>query len=346
MIKPLILALLCLLQAGAAFADDDYSRVIKKEFDVNPDANLVLNNKYGKIHCNNWEKNTIQIEVTVTVTAGKQETADKIMNGISVVFNANPSQVEAKTVIDEIKARGRRYFQIDYMIHLPSTINLDITNKFGDIYLNEVTGKCKINLSYGNLDANKLGHGDNLLDLKFSNADVNWMKGAVVLLKYSNFDLDYAGSLRLDSKFSNLKADKIIALNVSFEGGRLDMEANEVMDCRSKFSDIDVQRLEQSLSLDIQYGSCDIHEVAPGFSAITVRNKYGDVNVEIPEGAAYTLDAQLKFCELEFPERNSKFSYRSQTSTEKVYKGTVNGGDETPKAKVTITSEFGNVSLD
>jgi hypothetical protein len=338
------LVLIFLLGIKGAKAHEEFTRLIRKEFTVNPDAQLTINNKFGKVHCTNWDKNSVSIEVAITLTAADQEEADKQFKRISIDFTDTPSSVSATTNMEEFKNSGRNRFSVDYNISMPVTNNLDVTNKFGDIYINELQGKARINLGYGNLEANKLGNSDNLLDIKFGKARVNWIKGAVLSLKYSEMDLDYAGSLRLDSKFSDLDAEKIIVLNVVFEGGKLNMENSSAVDSKSKFSDIDIQRIEQSLNLDIQYGNCDVHEMPADFTSVNIRNKYGDVSIGLSEQAKCSLEADLKFCELDFPSDKAKFSFRSTSNTSASYKGIIGGG-ETPASKVVVHSEFGNVSL-
>lgn len=339
-----VLALLLILGIKGAKAHAEFSRVIKKEFTVNPDAQLVVNNRFGKVHCANWEKNSISFEVTITVTAADQKEADKKFLRIAIDFSGSPSSVTAITNMDELKNSGKGKFSIDYMVNMPGTVNLDVTNKFGDIFINELQGKARINLGYGNLEAKKLGNSDNLLDIKFSKARVNWITGAVLSLKYSDMKLDYAGSLRLDSRFSNLDAEKIVVLNVVFQGGTLTMENSSAVDSKSKFSDIDIQRIEQSLNLDIQYGNCEVHEMPADFTSVNIRNKYGDVSIGLNDQAKYSLEADLKFCELDFPSDKAKFSFRSTTPTANAYKGTI-GGSDSPLSKVIVHSEFGNVSL-
>jgi len=250
-----LLLFLLLLGIKGVKAHDEFTRTIKKDFPVNADAQLIINNKFGVIHCTNWENNTISFDIKITVTAHDQSDANKLMDKINISFSNTASLVEAKTIIDNIKFSGKGHFSIDYSVNMPIGISLDLTNKFGDIFINEVQGKTRIDLGYGNMEINKLGNSDNLLDISFSTANVKWMKGAVVSLKYANLKIDYAGSLRLDSKFSNLEAEKIIVLNVNFEGGNLDMETSSVIDSKIKFSDLEIGRIEKSLNLDIQYGS-------------------------------------------------------------------------------------------
>jgi hypothetical protein len=341
-----ILAVLFLAgNVSIAAAHDEYTRVIKKEFSVNPDAQLTIDNCFGNVHCNNWDKNIIQIEVNVTVEAPDENSATRMFEKVDININGSSSQVEAKTVIPEGGFKGKNRVKIDYTINMPTTINLDLSNKFGDVYINELGGKGKISLGYGNMEAGKFSNSDNLIDIKFSNANIKSIKGAVVNLKYSQMDLGYAGSLRLDSKYSNLDADKIISLVVNFEGGKLNLENGSVIESKSKFSDLSITRLEQSLSLDIQYGNCDIEEMPAGFTSISVKNKYGDVNIGLPSAATYSLDAELKFCDLDFPEDKANITQRIITNTSKSYKANV-GKEGTPSSTVFIRSEFGNVSLE
>jgi hypothetical protein len=346
--KTLIRMFIVLFLTGTisnASAMDEYTKVIKKEFTVNPDAQLTVDNSFGSVHCNNWDKNIVQIEVAITVDARDENAATKMFDKITINFNGSASQVEAKTILPDGGFKGRSSVKIDYTINMPTTINLDLSNKFGDIYINELGGKGVINLGYGNMEAGKFLNSDNLLDIKFGNANIKSMKGAVVNLKYSEMDLGYAGSMRLDSKYSNLDADKIISLVMTFEGGKLNLEDGSVIDGKSKFSDLSITRLGQSLNLDIQYGNCDIDEMPSEFTNISVKNKYGNVDIGLPSTANYALDAELKFCDLDFPESNANISQRIITNTSKLFKANV-GREATPSSKVFIRSEFGNVSLE
>ncbi|MCX6278641.1 MAG: hypothetical protein NT004_11150, partial [Bacteroidetes bacterium] len=113
-----------LLGIKGAKALDEYKKVIKKEFQVNADAQLTINNRFGKVHCENWDKNAITVEVTITVDASDQESADKRLNRIAVDFTDSPSLVTATTNMNEGKGRNDGHFSIDFMINMPTTNNL------------------------------------------------------------------------------------------------------------------------------------------------------------------------------------------------------------------------------
>jgi hypothetical protein len=80
------------------------------------------------------------------------------------------------------------------------------------------------------------------------------------------------------------------------------------------------------------------------FTSVYIRNKYGDVSIGLSEQAKYSLEADLKYCELDYPSDNAKFSFRSTSPTANTYKGII-GGTESAVSKVIVHSEYGNVSL-
>jgi hypothetical protein len=326
-------------------AREEYSRVIRKEYTVNPDAQLIISNLYGKVHCNNWDKPLVSFEIVLRVEASNEQAAQKLMDRIIIAMSGSPTLVDVRTTLEKEGFSGHSMVNVDYTINMPASVNLDLTNKFGDIYINELNGKGKINLSYGNMEVNKLGNSDNLLDIKFSKANIKSIQGAVVLLKYSELELDYAGSLRLDSKYSDLTANKIISLTGNLEGGKLDMENSTAVDSKSKFSDLDITRIEKNLTLDIQYGNCEVSEMPADFANISIHNKYADISIGLPEGANYVLEAELKFCDLDFPEEKANFSQKITGNTSKSYKAVV-GKDTNPPGRIKVISEYGNISLE
>ncbi|MCX6243887.1 MAG: DUF4097 family beta strand repeat-containing protein [Bacteroidetes bacterium] len=340
-----LLALIFILVPRNARAHDDYIKVIKKEFTINPDAQFILENKFGQVHCNNWDKNSILLEVRITVTAGNQDAANKLFGLVNIVTSGTPSQVEARTVFTADGPKGNSNISVDYIVSMPATVNLNLTNKFGDVYLNDLSGKGNINLAYGDLDANRLLNSDNVIDIKFGKANVQHITGAMLTLKYSEMKVGYAGSLFLDGKYSDLDGDKVISLSMGMEGGKVNVENTSAVTGKSRFADLNIGTLDKKLDLDIQYGNCDVDNVAADFSLISIRNKYGDVSVNIPTGTSYTLEADLKFCDLDFPEDQTSFTQKISTNTSKTIRGTV-GKKPGPEAKVIVKSEFGNVSLE
>jgi len=339
-----VLLLIFILFQGKASAYDESSKVIKKEYTVNPDARVLLDNKFGQIHINNWDKYMVSIEIRITVGASSPEKAQKLLDLVTIVSEGTPSNVQIRTMLSKDFSDNKK-LSVDYTVNMPSTIMLNLTNKFGDVFLNELLGKGNFNISYGNIEINKLMNSDNVININFGKGDIHYITGAMVSLKYSDLQVEYAGSLYVDSKFSNLEGIKIISLSLGFEGGKLDLDNSSVITGKSKFTDLSISHLDKKIDLDIQYGNCDVDQISADFTLVSIRNKYGHVSVNIPSGTSYSLDADLKFCDLDFPDDQAAFTQKISTNTSKSFRGTV-GKNPNPEAKVIIRSEFGNVSLE
>ncbi|MGA3014249.1 MAG: DUF4097 family beta strand repeat-containing protein [Bacteroidales bacterium] len=340
-----ILVLIFILKPAQARSHDDFTKVISKEYPVNPDAQVILDNKFGQIHCSNWDKNIVSIEVRISVNASSQASADKLFDLVNITSDGSPSRVETRTVFDKGGFGGNSKINIDYMVNMPTTVNLNITNKFGNIYVNELSGKANLDIAYGDMEVNKLLNTDNVIDIKFGKGTFQNITGAVVKMVYSEMKVEYAGSLFIDSKFSNLKGSRIISLSMGFEGGNMEIQNSTAITGKSKFSDLNINHLDKKLELDIQYGSCDVSHIGADFTLINIINKYGDVNVNIPSESSYKLDADLKFCDLDFPEDQANFTQKITTNTSKSFRAIV-GKAPNPEATVTVRSEFGNVSIE
>ena len=346
LLKITLFALLLMLAFGikGAKAHEQYTKVVKQEYPIPPDGQLTVTNKFGKIHFSNWDKNAVSFEITITAEAQDRKTAEKIIDRIDFIFNVNPTTLEAKTRFLENASQGRSSFRIDYMIKIPAGISLVVNNKFGDVYIDQVEGKTKLDVSYGNLEVNRLGNSDNLVNVEFGRANIAWSKGAVVVMKYSPLEMGYSGSLYLDSKFSDIRSGEVISANLNAEGGKLSLEKASALKSRCKFTTLDIGKVEKTINLDIQYGSCKIHEVPADFTSIVLSNQYADVAIWISENASYQLDAELKYCDIHYPSEKSKFSFRSSSPVEKSLKGYI--GSDNPGSKVQVRSEYGNVSLE
>lgn len=341
-----VLLLLFFFLAGltTVSAKDEYTKTISKQFNVKNGDKLIVDNRFGKVQCVNSDKDELSIRVNITVTAHNEEEAGKYFNRINIDINQNGPVITAKTSLSENHSASSN-FSIDYEVNMPAYMDLTIDNKFGDIFINELAGKGDIEVSYGNIDINKLINSDNLVQVKFGQGRIGWMKGAVVNLSYSKLDLDYSGSMRLNSKYSDLAAGQIISLNCDFEGGNLSLTNSSVIECRSKFSQISVGKLDKSVTLNSQYGNFDVDAIAPEFTNIDVRNRFGQISLNISGDASYTLDASMQFCDLDYPNHNAHMTEVDVNPTSKTYKGTIGQADH-PAATVTIDSQYGGVSIE
>ena len=336
-----ILCLLAVPLMAGARTRDGIARKIQKQFPVSQGATLLLNNRFGDITCINWDKMEISVEVTITVETSSEEKAQKIFNAINISFVASPGRVEVRTEFPE-DLNTRNPVNVDYRIWMPASVSMDVTNKFGDVFVPRLDGKGIFHIAYGNANLEKLNHPDNQVDVKFGSATIGTVTGTVIRIQYSRLNVSFAGTLKMDSKFSDMQIDRIDQLEGTFEGGQIDVGEVSALLMTTKFSGVEIRSLGKNINLDCKYGSIDVREVSSGFQSVKIFNKFGNVSLHLPTDARYTLDMESKFSGIKFPEHKASFTYREISDQGQVYRGSI--GDK-PSAVVVVRTEFGSVSL-
>ncbi|MBM3404934.1 MAG: DUF4097 domain-containing protein [Bacteroidetes bacterium] len=343
MIKTAILLFVSLFMLPA-FSKADFLRTIKKDFSVNPDAQLVIDNKYGKVQCISWDKLQVTIEVTITVSSPSEKAAKDILEDVQIDISGSPSQVKAITNLEQVKLPRNGKLTIDYQVNMPAGVSLDVRNKFGDTFIGEVKGKSLLDISYGKLIAEKLLHPDNEVTVKFGSGRITQMQGKDLEVKYSTFEVVNAGTLAINAKYSDIVAMEIQSANIDSEGGSMKITKSGQLNITSKFSDFKIGTISKGVILKNQYGTFDVGKFASGFESINIDNKFGSINLILNPEASYRLDATMKFCDLDYPSDGASVNVSNVSHTEKQFKGRI-GKNRDSASKVTIMSEFGNVNL-
>lgn len=337
-----------ILSAFAALslqASDEFTKKISKSFDVNKDATLSVKNKFGKVHCENWDKNSISIEVTITVQASNQEKANKYFEKIKVDITGSISLVTAVTSMeDNVFGKGSNEFSIDYMINMPRSVNVDLNNKFGDIILAEVGGTSKINLGYGTIDVKKLTGSASTIDIEFSDGYIGYIKSADLDLKYSDLKIDEIGDMTAESKFSELNIGKIdvLTLESGYDEDYIGSVRN--IDVEADFSDVEIRMVEQTLTANFDYGELKVKEVGKTFKLVDISNSFSDANIGFNPESSYRISATVKMGDFTYPQDRAKLSVVEMSYTSSKYEGLVGGNSDT-QSKVMIDSENSGVTL-
>ncbi|MBC8315425.1 MAG: hypothetical protein ISR57_04650 [Bacteroidales bacterium] len=319
----------------------EITKEITKKYSISPEAKVTLKNSFGSIHCTTWDKNEISINIVITVDTKSQEKAEEIFELIDFTLNGSESAVTARTrLAKDFKVKGK--FSINYFVHIPATVNLDLSNEFGDVVIGELKGRSIISIEYGHAVIETLNHGDNLLKVEFGSFRIGSLKGAVINMEFSKLTIDYAGSIRLKSKYSDLTIGEVVVLEGSVEGGKMNLENATVLTLTTEYPSVEIGTLKEKLFVDGDFGNFEIRHVSPDFKSITIINDYGNYIIPIGTSASYTIDAELHHGGIQLPKDQAEFSTYISSDSELIIQGTIG---KNPAGAVKIRSEFGNISL-
>jgi len=321
----------------------DFKKYVEKKFQVNKDASLMIKNKFGDIHCQVWNESSVSIKVEITVEASSQEKANKVLNRINVELSGDQNQVKGVTEVDNMSFNNAE-FSIDYFIMMPKSLNVDLNNSFGEIYVEEVDGDARINLEYGEMEVDALNGNSIEITLKFSEGSVDYMKNGKVSIEYGELDSKGANKLEVRSRFSELNLDKLETLVLDSQYDDISIGSTGDVEIIARFSDVEIEQLNGNFNLDAQYGEFSADYIHAGFDKGYVKTAFSGVSLEFDPKASFKVDAEMKFCTLSYPASGSKVTHSEQGYTTNLYKGTI-GPDSSPTASLVIVSQNGDVDI-
>lgn len=351
------LTLLLLFIPAIAFSSNETdkkkhekSKSINKSFDVNSNATLSINNKYGDVNVTTWNKNTIQIDIKITVKGNDLDDVEEQLEKINVEFNASKSLVEAKTLFRRKNNWGfwnknkKMSYEIDYTVKMPITNNANLSNDYGNISLNELEGEANINCDYGKIHIGDLKGKNSQINLDYcSSSTVNSMKDGSINVDYSKLTIENAETVKLNTDYSTIKLKKLDQLTFNADYGGVEVEQAASVSGNGDYSSLKFGTITKSLKLKSDYGSIRIKNLEKGFDFVDIDSEYAGIRIGISPNNNFNFVVDLQYAG--FKRNNSKIEMyeRIVKNTKKYYRGVYGKGKS--DSKVTIRSEFGSVSF-
>ena len=308
--------------AGSA---EERIKTYSKSYSVDGNDKLEIENKYGRVNVNTWNKNEVKVDVQIKGDASDNETAQKMIDAISISDSKSGDVVSFRTNFGNGSSsiwnlfnnmNDRHKVEVNYTIYMPSTMSLSLSNKYGAVVLPSLSGKVSIDNSYGSLTARALTNPSNEFNFHYYEVNIEELGGGSINLGY--------GSLKLG--------------NV----GRL--EANV------SYAPIDIEKLNTSGSINAKYGGgVKISEISKGLKNLDVDAKYSSVNIGLRGDESFDFDVTVKYGSFNFDENRLKVTSKSPDDSKgyhptKSYRGYM--GNSNSNNKISINSTYQSVKIE
>lgn len=346
--------LLALTVTMGIWAQGPFTKEIKKEFAVNPNTRLEVVNKYGNVDIVNRTDASLSIEVMVKVNIRDQQRAEELLRMIQIDISQEGDQIRAITDIGEDFGRYFKGFntnngglEIDYKISMPKTVPVNLSNKYGNVFIDELVSTSTIDVKYGKLTANKILHDSKepltKIYLSYSNGSVQETKWIELDIKYSKINITESKALAILSKYSKVfitNASSIVSESKydTYEIGRLNNFITT-----AAYGHFSINSLSGKLQVDTKYSDVLIEKVSATFEGIKINNSYGTYKLGIEPSASYKFNGYSKYCSIVYPENNAKVNRFNENNELKV--DGIIGNPQNAKAEVSVTSHYGNIRL-
>ncbi len=324
-------------------------KTIRKEFNVNSDALLKINNSYGNLVLNSWDQDKVLIVVHITTNGNNEEKVQRKLDEIDVNFEASASMVSAKTKFGDKDSwnwwgkNNNVNMQINYTISLPVKNSIHLSNDYGNITLDRVDGHAKISCDYGRLELGELrGRGNQLSFDYTSNSRIAYMNSGSIDADYSGFAIEKAGNLKINADYTNSKVEAMENLEYSADYGSIEVGEAGNVDGSGDYVNIKLGTIHGNVDLSADYGTIRIDRLAADAGNVDLSTDYTGIKIGYDPG--YNFDFEIS---TEYAGVNGKDDFTINISKEKdserYYKGY--HGKSGSGNMVRISSEYGGISF-
>lgn len=347
-IQKLRYSLIALLLLAVCTVDgkdqDQKKKYVEKSFKVSSSTSLRIENKFGKVEINSWEKSEFSIKVEIIGKGRSEERAQKILDAIDISIRESSAEVSLETEISETKNKNEEGFEINYTVYMPEGNPLNIKNSFGDVTMGDRGGDLKLTVAYGSMKVGDV-KGESEIKLSFGNGDVGNIQDGELTVKYSKLDIEAAAKLEFEQGFSDIEIGTVNDLELESKYGKVEIEKAHRIDADVHFSGFEIEELTGSLELDCSYlGDFSIDRLAKSFTLVDIDGKFGSYEIGLEPGLNADINAEFSFADLKMSsDVDAEFSYRVKESNKSYYKGKIGSGDS--NKVIRIDSGYGNLRL-
>ncbi len=350
--KTLSFALLfpTLLLANPVPSKYEKERVIKKNFNVSAAALLKVDNAYGNLSITSWKENRIEMVITIKADGYSEDKVIEKIEGVDIQFMNSKDLVSAKTIFNNQRngwswnwGNNNVNLSVHYSIKMPVTNAVDLENDYGSILIDRLDGHAKIECDYGRIDIGSLNGENNELHFDYtSKSSIGYIRSGSIDADYSGMTIEKAGNLSLETDYSSITVNDMEDLDYNADYGSIEIGKAHHVRGVGDYIGVKLGVLHGEVSLDSDYGSIKIEQMAANAGNLNINSNYTGVKIGYHPSYHFQFEIDTKYAGVSGKDYFD-LSISKEKSSERYYKG--NYGNPNAKNQVRVTSKYGGVSF-
>ncbi|TVZ59858.1 hypothetical protein NA63_2399 [Flavobacteriaceae bacterium MAR_2010_105] len=325
-------------------------KTIKKEYNVSANATLKVDNSYGNINVTTWNENRIVIEVKIKTNGNDEDKVQKKLNDIDVKFSASGQLVSAETVFSKSNNSWWNWgknnnvnMEINYIIKMPITNNVDLNNDYGSIDLDKLEGKATINCDYGKITTKSLMADGNVINFDYTNNSYfEYIKSGKINADYSGYTVGKTKNLQISADYSKSVIEVAEDVSYNCDYGSIHIEKANSVTGNGDYLTTRIGDIYKDVNLKADYGSIEIKQMTANAGNLKIDADYAGITVGFNSGYSFKFNVDLEHASLRDHE-SLDISKKNVQSSKKHYSGSY--GSSNSSNLIHINSSYGNVSL-
>ena len=279
-----------------------------------------------------------------------EEKVQKKLDQITVNFDASPNMVSAKTIFNKGKSSWWKWgnnnvnMKVDYVIKMPITNSVDLSNDYGSINLDKLEGHARISCDYGKITTKELMADDNQLTFDYTNNSYfEYIKSGKINADYSGYTVGKAEDLEINADYTKSKVEIAEDIRYNNDYGSLTIDKVNNVTGNGDYLTLRIGDVYKNISIKADYGSCKINNMTANAGDITIESDYMKITIGFDPGYSFDFDLDLEYASLRGDTDDFDFSVKRIKSSDKYYAG--HHGNSGSGNKIRINSEYGSVTF-
>ncbi|MBS1667421.1 MAG: hypothetical protein JST58_08595 [Bacteroidetes bacterium] len=210
-------------------------KTISKSYSVGSNDKLNIDNSFGDVIINIWDKNEFKVDIEIYAKGATDEKAQQIIDNIKINDYRSGNNISFKTHVqgtdnEKTDERNRDHddsddngnnknnysyhkhnvvnsyqFHINYIVYMPSANPLQIINQFGKTVLPDFKGFINLTSKFGSLNSGNLDNVE-AIDVEFGEAQIGDIHNGKLTFKFDGKCSvgKLSGSIKIINEFSDL----------------------------------------------------------------------------------------------------------------------------------------------
>ncbi|MBS2100520.1 hypothetical protein [Carboxylicivirga linearis] len=273
------------------------------EFDASDYNMLKITNQHGNITIKGWDRDTIEVQSLINVEAPGSNSAEEVLDYISIERANRAGMLIFRTQFDD-EFFSNYPFSVEYTVHLPKQLMLDITNNLGDVLIQNIDGKISLHLDYGNLHLiNSNSKKAHTFNLNFAEAKLDSCQSVKGFLNNCTLTADNVTKLDFKSEYSLLKLGKTKSIALHSSTDRINITESDSIKITGNQLLVNIKKVNTYGFFEIEKGQLMI-KGANQLAHLSVSNKMANTIISLPSEYTYVLNGEITNGELNHPNIN------------------------------------------
>lgn len=294
-----------------------------QESDVPAGSEIEIFNSFGNVEIKPSDSEHVMLDVKKTIRASNREEAERLEKDFtfSIANNGAKYRIASNRDGGLTNARvPRQRFKSSLVIEVPKrsaihvengyghvgiqdvTGNQDISNRFGDVELRNISGAVKLENRNGNVAVQDVSDSV-VISNRYSNTTVKTIGGNVEIdASRGSVDVsDIKGNVTITNSYAPVNVENVQGqLTINGRNNGIDVQHIEGdITANSSYQNVNIRDAKAAVAISSRNGDLTLSFDTPPQKDVVISSRYGNLNLEIPASSAFVVDARTEYGQIQ-----------------------------------------------